>query len=82
MRQSRTYDQARLKRWALGQESLKRAKSMLANRADVSVSMVEKMLNGTYMGAPREDARRRICRVVGIPEGELFPVTSEKKQAG
>jgi transcriptional regulator with XRE-family HTH domain len=77
-KQTRTYDQALLMEWALGQESLRKAKSRLADAADVSVSLAEKLFNGTYAGVPRPDTRQRIARVIGKAEDLLFPLVGAK----
>ena len=72
------YDAELFKRWALDQGSIRRAKSKLAVEADVSISMVEKLINGTYEGLPSADRRLRIATVIGKSEGALFTVTLGK----
>jgi hypothetical protein len=53
-------------------------KTELSLKARVSVSMIEKMVVGTYGFVPREVTRERICAATGISEDELFPLVTAK----
>lgn len=77
----RTNNTAAFLKWALEQESLRRAKTKLASEADVSISLVEKLINGTYQGTPSDDRRQRICRVTNMSEDYLFPTVNAAEEA-
>lgn len=76
----RTNNTAAFQKWALEQESLRKAKTQLAAEADVSISLVEKLINGTYVGTPSDDRRRRLSRSMKISEQELFPVVGAAEE--
>lgn len=78
--QKRKSNTEAFQKWALMQESLRKAKTILAAQADVSISMVEKLINGTYNGIPRQDARMRICRTMNISEEILFPLLAQRQK--
>lgn len=45
--------------------------------AKVSITLIEKLANGTYPWLPRETTRDRLCKATGYSEDELFPLAKE-----
>jgi len=72
------YNRELIFEWALRQSSLRKAKTILADRADISVGLAEQLIKGTYPCVPKPDTRLRICRVIGRSESEVFPGASGK----
>lgn len=57
------------------------AKAQLSLEAKISVSMIEKLVAGSYPAIPRMATRERICAATGISEDKLFPLLKGRGKA-
>lgn len=56
---------------------------MVALGAEISASMLEKLMTGSYGRVPKQSTRDRLCRYLGVAENDLFPpVGAGRKKAG
>lgn len=71
----RIVNRERLKRFLL--EKGTGAKEILAVKAKCSASLIEKLISGKIVNAPREATQFKIAQYTGIPQDELFPEVEE-----
>ena len=72
----RTINSELLKKWIAEKGSTARAR--LALDAEISVSLVDKLVAGTYGSVPKDYVRERICSATRLDEADLFPLVASK----
>ena len=74
---NRTTNSQLLKKWLA--ETGESARAKLSLDAKISVSLVDKLVAGTYESIPKDYVRERICTATGLSEDKLFPLASNKR---
>lgn len=72
----RTINTELLRKWIAKKDPI--GKARLSIDAQVSVSLIDKLVAGTYGSVPKDYIRERICDATGLKEDELFPLASNK----
>lgn len=74
----RTVNGELLKDWLT--DNGRSGKHRLAEEAEISKGFLYRIIRDDYV-PKRWDVRRRIAKVVGVPEDELFPPVDERREA-
>ena len=79
IRQMRTINTALLKTlvWQRGEQ----CRTLTALGCEISVSMLEKLMAGTYGRLPKDETRKRMCAYLKVSENTLFPLVAANGKA-